>query len=236
MGVAILSSRTEEIMVNRDDELPREGERPQFDAYDGTGDEHGEPREFRYGSGFDKPERGRWAGQEREEIFTRPYDDWSSPGYVFYAGKGYHREFVDPYAGSAEPEAGAGGRGWQIARESVRGPFTGRGPKGYVRRDERIWEEVNERLEEDGEIDATDVSVQVSSGEVTLEGTVDDRRAKRLAEDLADSVRGVRDVHNRLRVKARETVMDVDVQGDSSRSGTGFLTEHIEGSPQTRLR
>src|SRR6266511_4714465 len=104
-------------MVNRDDELPREGERPQFDAYDGTGDEHGEPREFRYGSGFDKPERGRWAGQEREEIFTRPYDDWSSPGYVFYAGKGYHREFVDPYAGSAEPEAGAGGRGWQIARE-----------------------------------------------------------------------------------------------------------------------
>src|SRR6266508_6310393 len=95
MGVAILSSRTEEIMVNRDDELPREGERPQCDAYDGTGDEHGEPREFRYGSGFDKPERGRWAGQEREEIFTRPYDDWSSPGYVFYAGKGYHREFVD---------------------------------------------------------------------------------------------------------------------------------------------
>jgi len=112
----------------------------------------------------------------------------------------------------------------------------GRGPKGYVRRDERIWEEVNERLEEDGEIDATDVLVQVDNGEVTLEGAVDDRRAKRLAEDLAESVRGVRAVHNRLRVEPRETAVDVDVQGRSSHSGTGFLTENVEGSPRTRLR
>jgi osmotically-inducible protein OsmY len=34
-----------------------------------------------------------------------------------------------------------------------------------------------------------------------LPGTVDDRRAKRLAEDLAESVSGVKDVHNRLRVR-----------------------------------
>ncbi len=223
-------------MDNRDDELPRAAERAQFDAYDGMGDEHGEPSEFRYGSGFDKPERGRWVSQEREEVFTRPYDEWSSPGYVFYAGKGYHREFVDPYAGSAQPEGGAGGQGWQVARESIRGPFTGRGPKGYVRPDERIWEEVNERLEEDGEIDATDVSVQVENGEVILEGAVDHRRTRRLAEDLAESVRGVRDVHNRLRVEPREGAVDVDVQGRSSHSGTGFLTGNVEGSPRTRPR
>jgi len=223
-------------MAHPDDEFRRGVERPQFDAYDGTGDEHGQPREFRYGSGFDKPERGRWVSQEAEENFTRPYDEWSNPGYVFYAGKGYHREFVDPYAGSAEPEGGAGGQGWQVSRESVRGPFVGRGPKGYVRPDERIWEEVNERLEEDGEIDATDVSVQVENGEVTLEGSIDDRRARRLAEDLAESVRGVRDVHNRLRVASRETSVDVDVQGRSSRSGSGFLTENVEGSPRPRPR
>jgi len=223
-------------MANPDDEFRRGVERPQFGAYEGSGDEHGEPSEFRYGSGFDKPERGRWVSQEREEVFTRPYDEWSTPGYVFYAGKGYHREFVDPYAGSAQPEGGAGGQGWQIARESIRGPFAGRGPKGYVRPDERIWEEVNERLEEDGEIDATDISVQVVNGEVTLEGTVGGRRIKRLAEDLAESVRGVRDVHSRLRVEARQTAVDVDVQGRPSRSGTAFLTENIEGSPRTRPR
>jgi hypothetical protein len=45
-------------MANRDDEFRRGVERPQFSAYDGTGDEHGEPREYHYGSGFEKPERG----------------------------------------------------------------------------------------------------------------------------------------------------------------------------------
>ncbi|HEY3172287.1 MAG TPA: BON domain-containing protein [Thermoanaerobaculia bacterium] len=219
-------------MANRNDELPRAAERGEFEAYDRTGGEHGEPREYHYGSSFDKPHRGH----DPEDVFTQPYDQWNSPRYVFYGGEGYHREFMDPYARGFDPEGGEGGLGWQIARESIRGPFTGRGPKGYVRRDERIWEEVNERLEEDGEIDATDVSVQVDKGEVTLEGKVDNRRAKRLAEDLAESVRGVRDVHNRLRFGTRETAVDVDVQGRPSRSGSGFLTENLEASPATRPR
>jgi hypothetical protein len=198
----------EEIMANRDDELPRVAERRQFDAYDETGDEHGEPREYHYGASFDNPHRGR----DPEDVFTQPYDQWNSPRYVFYGGEGYHREFMDPYATRFDPEGGEGGQGWQVVREPIRrGPFTGRGPKGYVRPDERIWEEVNERLEEDGEIDATDVSVQVANGEVILEGSVDHRRTRRLAEDLAESVRGVRDVHNCLRVEPRETAVDVDV-------------------------
>jgi len=36
---------------------------------------------------------------------------------------------------------------------------------------------------------------------MTLEGTVDGRRAKRDAEEAVEHVRGVRDVHNRLRVR-----------------------------------
>jgi hypothetical protein len=220
-------------MTHSDDEFRRGVEPPQFDAYDGTGDEHGNPREYHYGSSFDKPHFGR----DPEDVFTQPYDQWSSPRYVFYGGEGYHREFMEPYASRFDPEGGEGGLGWQVVREPMRrGRFAGRGPKGYVRPDERIWEEVNERLEEDGEIDATEVSVQVVNGEVTLAGTVDGRRVKRLAEDLAESVRGVRDVHNRLRVEAREAAVDVDVQVRSSHSGTGFLTETVEGSPRTRPR
>lgn len=39
----------------------------------------------------------------------------------------------------------------------------------------------------------------VESGEVTLAGSVEGRRAKRRAEDLADTVSGVRHVQNNLR-------------------------------------
>jgi hypothetical protein len=80
------------------------------------------------------------------------------------------------------------------------GPFAGRGPKGYQRSDERIREDVNDRLTDHPAIDATEIEVRVTAGEVTLSGTVESRRVKRLAEDIVDSVRGVRDVHNELRV------------------------------------
>ena len=81
-----------------------------------------------------------------------------------------------------------------------RGPFSGRGPKGWRRPDERIREDVCEALAADGDLDASDVTVDVLEGEVTLEGTVLDRSSKRRAEDVADRRSGVRDVHNRLRI------------------------------------
>lgn len=79
----------------------------------------------------------------------------------------------------------------------------GRGPKNYRRSDEAIREDVCERLTMDHDVDASDIEVQVSDGVVTLEGTVARRHEKRLAEDVADLVRGVRDVENRLRVQRR---------------------------------
>jgi hypothetical protein len=82
-----------------------------------------------------------------------------------------------------------------------RGPFSGRGPKGYRRSDDRIREDVCEALTRDGDLDASGIDVSVDDNEVTLEGTVPDRRSKRRAEDLAEQ-RGVRDVHNRLRLRA----------------------------------
>lgn len=78
-------------------------------------------------------------------------------------------------------------------------PHRGKGPKNFQRSDERIREDVCERLQ-DGDLDAREIEVTVSSGEVTLDGTVDDRAAKREAEDLACSARGVTQCHNRLRI------------------------------------
>jgi hypothetical protein len=80
------------------------------------------------------------------------------------------------------------------------GPHTGRGPKGYLRPDERIEEDANECLTRHGALDATNITVTVDNGEITLEGTVDSRRGKRLAEDALETISGVRDIHNRLRV------------------------------------
>jgi len=78
---------------------------------------------------------------------------------------------------------------------------SGRGPKGYVRTDERIREDVCDRLSWDDEVDATDITVRVENGEVTLEGSVETRHMKRLAEDIAEGVSGVTDVHNTVRVR-----------------------------------
>lgn len=77
----------------------------------------------------------------------------------------------------------------------------GRGPRNYVRSDTRIEEDVNDRLTDDRLVDASDVSVKVQEREVTLDGHVTSRRAKRRAEDCADSVSGVVHVQNNLRVR-----------------------------------
>lgn len=87
----------------------------------------------------------------------------------------------------------------QRASESRRS-YRGVGPKNYRRGDDRIREDVCELLTESHDVDASDISVLVDGGEVTLTGSVQDRRDKRVAEDLALRCSGVRDVHNRLNV------------------------------------
>ena len=105
--------------------------------------------------------------------------------------------------GGAGQRAMRGDEGWvdEISpREAWRqpGPFTGYGPSGFKRSDARIMEDVCERLTYSGEIDATDIDIEVKDGEVTLTGIVDNRAAKRMAERVAETVAGVRDVHNQL--------------------------------------
>jgi osmotically-inducible protein OsmY len=82
---------------------------------------------------------------------------------------------------------------------TLRGGFSGKGPRDYTRSDARIREDVCDRLSWDDEVDASDIVVTVSQGEVTLEGTVPDRHSKRRSEDIAEDVMGVKDVHNRLK-------------------------------------
>lgn len=76
----------------------------------------------------------------------------------------------------------------------------GRGPKDYRRSDDRVREEICDCMTDDPVLDASDIVVQVSSGEVTLSGSVSSRDQKRRAEDVAERVSGVTDVTNQLRV------------------------------------
>lgn len=85
-------------------------------------------------------------------------------------------------------------------REPLWPNYTGRGPRNYRRADERIHEDVCERLTADPRVDAFDVEVRVKDGEVTLAGNVNSREEKRRAEDDALSVNGVKDVINELHV------------------------------------
>jgi hypothetical protein len=106
-----------------------------------------------------------------------------------------------------------GGRDVVQARSA--GPHHGRGPKGYTRTDERIFEDVCERMTDDAMLDACDIEVHVSSGEVSLDGTVSDRADKRRAELLAESIPGVSHVQNNLRVR-QQTLAQEPVSGASS--------------------
>jgi osmotically-inducible protein OsmY len=112
--------------------------------------------------------------------------------------------------------------GQQVVR-SVKRVF--RGPKGYKRSDERIREDVNDRLAQQFDFDPSDVEVQVSAGEVTLTGTVQSRHEKFIAEEIADDVGGVNEVHNQLRVRRADLTSTAATSSSTTSVGSSTLGE-----------
>lgn len=152
----------------------------------------GEGREYPGGYGSDADE---FSGGVIDDGHGGPPDDEGfDPRYSRYrSGLGGLGD-RDPN----DPEV----RGDSDRGRDMSGPHRGRGPKGYTRSDERIHEDVCERLTDDRFIDASNVEVAVKEGEVTLSGTVASRGLKRRAEDLAELASGVRHVQNNLRVES----------------------------------
>jgi len=114
--------------------------------------------------------------------------------------------------------------------------YRGRGPKGYMRSDERIREDVCERLGHDRELDASDIEVSVAAQEVTLSGTTTDREQRQRLEECVWDVPGVRFVQNNVRVQqrswARETRQMWPTEGpaDSDRNETLISSDRVIGS------
>jgi hypothetical protein len=159
------------------------------------------------------PPRREWAWERAEQPFFGQRREWSEAHRVSWqrpsrrwseAPPGWRR-ISRGHAVGHPPEA------W--IRPGLRGPtmsrpggYYGRAPKGYVRSDERIREDVCDWFLSTDLLDPSDIEVSVDQGEVVLSGTVDSRRAKRCAEDIAADVLGVRDVHNRLRIRSSPTL------------------------------
>lgn len=81
----------------------------------------------------------------------------------------------------------------------VAGMHAGKGPKGYIRSDERIMEDICEELTDSPDIDAGEIEVRVKKGVVIFSGTVESRQEIRWVEELAERVPGVRGIRNDLR-------------------------------------
>jgi osmotically-inducible protein OsmY len=164
-----------------------------------TGDARDEDSEF----GHDQNFEGR--GHDEQQFGDVRQGDSSGFGRpLSFQGKGFFGGGV-PFEQSA-PHIGAGnavgyGPGRQPSGQPSGGGFRGKGPKGYQRSDERLTEEINDRLTYDDDIDASEISVAVAGGEATLSGTVNARSEKRRAEDLSDDVPGITHMQNNLRVK-----------------------------------
>ena len=166
----------------------------------GVGEERWDPRGgWRRGPGW----RGRgWEPTARESEWS-PSTGWGVAADPMSRRAEWERHAgPEPYRGiwwTERAEPWRGDRDW-AERPMERRHWHGRTTfRNYRRSDERIREDVYERLMDHPGIDTSDMDVSVSNGEVTLEGTVDDRWEKRLAEDVAESVSSVTEVHNRLR-------------------------------------
>ena len=164
------------------------------------------------GYGASSPSGREWERPERDrgEWERERGGSWTSEE---------HRE-----GGGMLHRMGEGLRNMFGVERGERGPFFGRGAKGYKRSDERVREEVCEVIARQGYIDASDVEVRVQGGEVTLSGQVRDREHKRRLEQMIEDLPGVDDVKNEIRVQR------IDVS-QAQMGRTNLTTASATGAP-----
>lgn len=214
-----------------------------------------EERQRAYRSGYDEGsdfERGTGFGERPRYDYGRYGGRGPRSDYEF-GGGGFQR-FGDPYGYESEyARAPEGYRAFsprsryeeeslrEFGSERPRGNFRGVGPKGYVRSDERIREDVCDRLTDDPSLDASEIDVKVSNCEVTLQGTVDSRDEKRSTEDWAEAVAGVRHVQNNLRIEQTAnapgmagTTTGAREVGTTSGTAGGNVTGTVAGTERAK--
>ena len=172
--------------------------------YFGTGDaERGGPGytggAYAYGDG-PRDER-RPIEDEFSDESTVSYEHEGVPPDYRRRGHDYGRPGLDRTGVNARSGQGVGRLvNYPVGHHPAEQRAYPRGPKGYQRSDERLKEDICERLWMAYHIDSSEVTVEVKSGKVSLEGSVPNRYMKHSIEDIVDSTPGVSDIDNRVRV------------------------------------
>ncbi|HSZ53765.1 MAG TPA: BON domain-containing protein [Caulobacteraceae bacterium] len=198
-----------------------------YGAWRGERDYAGSRLERGYGSGYGRDERAGWGSSpdHGRRDYGRGEYERAYGGYRSNDDRNWFDKAGD------EVQSWFGDRDAEHRRRQDRmreGEHRGRGPSGYRRSDERIREDLNDRLCDDSWLDASNIEVHVREGEVTLNGMVHDRHDKHHAEDLAEHVSGVRHVQNNLRLKV--------TSGGLAAAGAGTsagATTTATGQPKT---
>ena len=173
-----------------DQDRPRTGYGPSRSAMSGYGrSDYGMSD---YGMSGDGPSREGRSGYGA----SRPGSQFESD----YGGGGY-----DQVSGVGSSYRGGGGHATGDYPSGMEGQrsYRGLGPQTYKRSDDRIRDDVCERLTDDPRIDASNVTIDVNQGTVTLNGSVPERHMRYAAEDLVDDALGVESINNQLRVQSR---------------------------------
>jgi hypothetical protein len=144
-------------------------------------------------------------GVSAENRGRRGDEDWEDPreDNPFENGELHNwnrrQGWDDFFDGKRRERRDAGrGRGGDLLGFDSGGAFAGVGPKGYKRPDQRIFDDVCETLSLSPDVDASAIDVSVKDGVVYLQGSVEDRRMKRMAEYEIENISGVADVQNLL--------------------------------------
>lgn len=160
---------------------------------------------------------------DRESYESRPYENMPSVTPRVWGPRKAHG---DPFGYEGQGGYGDFREGVEHAQAAPRQAkgHRGRGPKA-VRQDSSIADEVYFRLTEDEHVDASEILVNVENGVVTLTGEVPERRMKHRAEDLVSEIRGLRELHNRIRVDPVQRSFTSALGGlraGESQKGSGF--------------
>lgn len=210
------------------------------------------------GSGFGAQNQQRGMGGRGTQSgygASRGQQEYTTPGYetagyeneLGYAGqsmsgRGYGSQYR---AGSSSGYASGGygsSSGYQLGTQQTdagyQRSYRGMGPQSYTRPDDRIRDDVYEKLTDSDEIDARSIMVDVNQGNVTLTGTVPERRMRYAAEDLVEGCMGVANINNQLKVQGRESESTTgsSLSGSSSMMGsstTGSSTSALGASGTT---
>jgi osmotically-inducible protein OsmY len=104
------------------------------------------------------------------------------------------------------------------------------GPKNYQRSDERLKEQIIERLMESSSVDIGNLECEVKDGVVTLSGTVETRSDRYQIENVVDDVWGVKDIANNMRVKSVQAADHGDAGASSL--GSSSAQDRVSASGQ----